>query len=133
MKSQTLISALAGLKELGDPRGFDVAFKALSDLTLPRWRLPNGSIWDFRVFAVDAIAALGKGEAAYPLLRARYKKALEENDLNDIFNNVLLIVTLADVRGQEVFDELKIKFKTDENTLKAVTQFEEQFKSALKK
>ena len=41
MKSQSLLSALSGLKELGDPRGFELAFKALSDPNLPRWRLSS--------------------------------------------------------------------------------------------
>jgi HEAT repeats len=40
-KNQSLISALAGLRQLGDPRGFDIAFKALSDTRLLRWRLPT--------------------------------------------------------------------------------------------
>ena len=133
MKSQTLISALAGLKELGDPRGYDVAFKALSDLNLLRWRLPNPPVWDFRVFAAETIAALGKGDAAFPLVFERFKNSIGENDLNGIFNNALLIATLADPRGQEAFELLKAKFKDDANAMKAVSQYETQFKNALKK
>ncbi len=133
MKSQTLISALAGLKELGDPRGFDIAFKALSDLKLPRWRLPNPPVWDFRVFAADTIASLGKSDKAYPMVFERFKKSLAEDDVNGIFYNVVLITTLADSRGQEAFDLLKTKFKDDANAMQALRQYEAQFKDAIKK
>jgi len=131
-KNQSLIAALNGLKELGDPRGFDVAFKALSDLTLLRWRLPT-QLWDLRITAAETIVALGKSDAAYPLAFERFKRSMEENDLNGIFNNALLVVTLADSRGQEVFELLKTKFKEDDNAMKAVNQYETQFKEALKK
>lgn len=132
-KNQSLISALSGLKQLGDPRGFDIAFKALSDLHLPRWRLPTPPVWDYRVFAVETITALGKGDAAFPLIYQRFKTAMEENDLNGIFNNVLLITKLADPRGQEAFYLLRAKFKDDANAMSAVEQNETQFKDAMKK
>lgn len=133
MKSQGLLCALNGLKELGDPRGFDVAFAALSDLNLHRWRLPIPIAWDFRGVAVDLIASLGKSDKAYPLILERFKKSMDENDLDGIFNNVFLIAVLADPRGQEAFDMLKTKFKDDANTMKAVDTFEAQFKAAIKK
>ncbi len=63
----------------------------------------------------------------------RFKKSLEENDYNDIFSNVLLITTLADPRGQEVFGLLKAKFKDDANAMNAVNQYESQFKEATAK
>lgn len=132
MKSQSLISALAGLKELADPRGLDIAFKALSDLRLLRWRLPTPPVWDYRVFAADTLAALGKGTAAYPMISERFKKSLAEDDLEGIFYNIVLITKLADPRGQEAFDLLKSKFKNDTNALQAIGQFELQFKDALK-
>lgn len=132
-KNQSLMSALSGLKELGDARGFDVAFAALSDLKLRRWRLPNPPVWDLRVFAVNTIAALDKSDTAYPLVLERFKKSVDENNLNDIFNNVLLITSLADPRGQEVFDLLKVKFKDDASAMEAVKQYETQFKEAIKK
>lgn len=133
MKSQTLISALAGLKELGDPRGFDIAFRALSNLNLLRWRLPNPPVWDYRVFAADTIASLGKSDKAYPLIFERFKQSMAENDLNGIFYNVVLINSLADPRGQEAFDLLKAKFKDDANAMTAVNQYETQFKEATKR
>lgn len=129
-KNQSLMSSLVGLKELGDPRGFDIAFRALSDLKLLRWRLPTPPVWDLRVFAADTIVALGKGEAAYQLIFDRCKKSMAENDLEGIFYNVVLISKLADPRGQEVFDLLKAKFKDDADTMNAVNQYETQFKAA---
>ena len=131
-KNQSLISALNGLKELGDPRGFDIALNALSDVNLERWSLPT-PIWDFRIAAAETIVALGRADTAYPMMFIRFKKSMEENDINVIFNNVLLITTLGDPRGTEVFDLLKVKFKDDENAMAAVHQYESQFSEAVKK
>ncbi len=131
MKSQSLISALNGLKELGDKRGADIAYKALADVSLPRWRLPTGSIWDYRVFAAQTMVALGKGSDAYTLILPRLKKAMKENDLNGIFDNVLLVATIADSGGSKIFDELKDKFKNDENAMNALRQYESLFVEAL--
>jgi hypothetical protein len=58
---------------------------------------------------------------------------MDENDLEGIFNNVLLITILADPRGQEVFEQLKAKFKDDARMMEAVSQYETQFKDTLKK
>jgi hypothetical protein len=133
MKSQSLLCALSGLKELGDPRGYDIAYKALSDLTLPRWRLPDFSIWDYRVFAAQLIASLGKSNEAFPLVLERFNKSLNENDLEGIFNNVILIINLADPRGSEAFKLLKTKFKDDAKIISSVNNYEEQFLEAIKK
>jgi aminopeptidase N len=48
-KNQSLMSALSGLKELGDPRGYDIAYHALQDVYLSRWYLPTPPVWDYRV------------------------------------------------------------------------------------
>jgi hypothetical protein len=133
MKSQTMISTLAGLTELGDPRGSDIAYKALENLQLPRWRLPSPPVWDYRVFAVDTIVSLGKSEAVFPLIFERFKASLVENDLEGIFYNVVLLAKLKEARGQEAFDLLKVKYKNDTNLMIAVNQFESQFKEGLKK
>jgi aminopeptidase N len=133
MKSQSLLSALGGLKELQDKRAFDLAYRALADSALPRWRLPVGSVWDYRVIAAGTIAALKMGNMAYPLICRRFKKALEENDKDGIFNNVLLVSILGDPSGQEVFEVVKMKYKDDSNATNAINQFEIQFKEAIKK
>ncbi|MBK6273484.1 MAG: HEAT repeat domain-containing protein [Saprospirales bacterium] len=133
MKSQSVLSALAGLKELGDKRGYKIAYNALEDLKLPRWRLPTPPVWDFRITAAETIVSLGKASAVYPMIMSRFNQSMKENDLNGIFNNLLLISILGDKRGQAAFDILKVKFKSDENTMTAINQFEAQFRNAIKK
>lgn len=129
-KNQSLISALNGLKELADPRGSELALAALKDLdAAPRWTLAT-STWDFRLAAAETLVALGQGQAGYPIVYERFVRSMEENDVNDIFSNVLQIVTLADPRGEEIFAPLKTKFKKDANALKAIEQYEQQFKEA---
>ena len=131
-KNQSLMSSLSGLQQLGDPRGYDIAYKFLADLNQPRWNLPQVStgLWDYRVFAAQTITQLGRSSEAYPLILERLKKSLEEDDLNVIFNNVLLIETLADTKGEEIFDLLRTKFKNDGYLLSIVNQYETQFKNA---
>lgn len=130
-KNQSLIAALAGLKELGDPRGAAVAVQALSNTSLARWRLPT-SLWDLRIAAAETLAGLGKGSLGYPVVLARFKQALAEEDIHDVFNNVLLVATLGDPRGQEVFDTLRTRYRDDASAIQATDQYEAQFKEALK-
>ncbi len=130
-KSQSLISSLNGLKELGDPKGAEIALSALADLSIPRWTLTT-PVWDYRIAAVQTLLALGKQAETYDLIKTRLTLALETNNVHDIFNNVYLIVSIADKRGQELFDKLKEKYKNDETILSAVTQYEQQFKDAIK-
>ena len=131
-KSQSLISTLNGLKALNDPRGVEIAINALKDAeAAPRWTLAVPQ-WDFRIAAAETLVALGKNTEGYPIILEKLKKSISENDMNDIFNNVLIITTLADPRGQEVFDQLKVKFKDDANVMNAVNSFETQFKEAIK-
>lgn len=133
MKSQSLLSAFSGLKELGDPRGFDIAYKALANTKLSRWRLPDGSVWDYRIFAAQLISSLGRSKDVFPLIMGRFKESFYENDLEGMLNNVLIINILADERGQEAFDLLKMKYKNDENTFNAISNYEMQFKESLTK
>lgn len=131
-KNQSLISALNGLRELGDPRGAVLALEALKDeKAAPRWTLAT-PIWDFRMAAAETLAALGKSSEGYPIVYHRFEKALAENDVNDIFANVLLLCTLGDARGLEVFPVLRTAFKDDANALKAVDGYEEQLKNVVK-
>lgn len=129
-KNQSLMSALNGLKELGDPRGAQMALDALADNLSPRWFLANG--WDYPLVAAQALHALGKTEQAYPILLERFKKAMAIHDVDAIFSTTLLIATIADARSQEVFELLKEKFKDDANAMVAVNQYEEQFKRSLR-
>ncbi len=132
-KNQSLMSVLNAMKSLGDPRTVEIALNALKDNPAkPRWTLANNS-WDYRVVAAETLVAFGKGNEGYPVVLERFKRSMEENDINDIFNNVMLTAILATPEGQEIFDAVKIRFKDDPNALKAVGQYEEQFKEAIKK
>lgn len=131
-KNQSLISALNGLRELGDPRGVALALHALKDDdAAPRWTLAT-SVWDFRIAAAETLTALGKGSEGFPIVQERWMKSMAENDINDIFSNVLLMVTLGDPRGLEIIESLKTKFKDDTNALKALEGYETQLKTTLK-
>lgn len=130
-KNQSLISTLYGLQALGDPRAYDLAYKALTDLHSPHWTLAT-PVWDYRITAAATLAALGKSEAACSFVLESFKKAMAENDLHGIFYNVLLLNTLANPKGLEVFDLLKAKFKDDANMMMTVEQYETQFKASLK-
>lgn len=131
-KSQSLISSLNGLKELGNPNATEFALKAISDNTQPRWFLAT-PVWDYPIAAAETLVALKKENLAYPVIFERFKTSMNENDLNDIFSNVLLITKLADARGKEVFEILNEKFKNDANAMLAVKQFESQFNENLTK
>lgn len=131
-KGENRLSGLLGLRELGDPRGIDAAFAAVNDVTSHRWTLAT-SLWDFRIAGAETLVALGRGADACPVVLERFRKAMAENDVNDIFSNVLLLVTLADARGAEVFPALRERFKDDANAMTAVASWEEQFKAAVAK
>lgn len=131
-KNQSLISAMNALKTLGDPRAVDVALQALIDTPAkPRWTLANNS-WDYRVVAAETLAAFGKGNLGFPIVYERFLKSWEEKEINDLFNNVMLIAILADARGLQIFEILYANFKDDPNALVAVRQYEQQLKEALK-
>ena len=123
------ISALNGLKELGDARAVPLAFKAFADLTSPHWMLAT-STWDHRLAGAETLAAFGRSATAYPVVLERFNRSLEDNDYNDIFINALFVTTLADPRGREVFDRLRVRFKDDANALTAVMHLEAQFNAA---
>lgn len=128
-KNQSLISALNGLKELGDPKGAELAIEAIKDEpAAPRWTLAT-PVWDFRIAAAETLLALGKSADAYPIVYERFTRAMAENDLNDIFSGVLLLVTLEDPRALEIFEALKTKFKDNPGAMEAIAQYENQLKS----
>jgi aminopeptidase N len=131
-KNQSLISALNGLRELGDPRGAELALKSFNDLTSARWTLAT-PVWDYRLAAADTLVALGRAEAGFAAVRERFDKALAEGHVNDIFANVQLMVALGDARTQTVFAPLRTRFAAQANALKAIDQFEAQLADKLKK
>lgn len=123
-KGRIQIAGYTGLAELGDPRAFEIGYKAATDKALPG---------NLRTIALRIVGATGKGDArAFPLIFERFKRALDANDFNGLQNSVAAIIKVADPRGQEAFDLLKTKFKDQANVLDFVMFFEAQFKAALK-
>lgn len=131
-KGENWLSTLVGLKALGDPRGVDVALAMFSDTTSPRWFLAT-PVWDFRIEAAQTLVALGKRELAYPILLDRFNRSVVEDDINDIFSNILLLTTLKDPRGQEMFDQLKVKYQGNETAQATLESYESQFKESINK
>jgi aminopeptidase N len=130
-KSQSLISALNGFKELGDQRSVPIAMEALADTKLPRWWLAT-PVWDHRLAAADTLVALGRASDAFPMIFNRFKAAIHEDDDNDIFGNLQLLATLGDPRGREAIAMLKQRYKDDTNAMTAVAQYETQLEAAIK-
>ncbi len=131
-KGQSKMAALTGLRFLGDERAAPLALNILKDNHSPRWFLGAGG-WDYPVYAATTLSSLNKGSLGYEIILNRFDKAMQGNDINDVFNNVLLISILADPRGTAVFERLKIKYEKNANALKAVNTYEEQFKNAIKR
>lgn len=133
-KNQSLISALDGLKALKDPRGAELALKALADVQSARWTLST-PVWDYRIAAAQTLVELGQGAQGLPLVFEHLQKALAQpngGDVNDIFSNALLLATLGDARARAVFPLLKLRFAGDAEALKVVEQLEAQLEAALK-
>ena len=118
-------AGLNGLAELGDKRGFDIAYKVATDTSISR---------NIRLNALAVIGATGKGDPrAYPLIFAEFKKSFDDNNIQGIINGIGAIVRIADPRGQEAFDMLKEKFKNNPNAMTFVNGLETQFKAAIAK
>jgi hypothetical protein len=128
-----LISTLYALKELGDPRGAAIALDAIrDDPPGARWTLAT-PVWDYRLAAASTLVALGRSKDAWSILELRYTAALKEDDVNDLFSNILLMVTLGDERTRALFPELRARYKADANALKAVDAYEAQLDQVLAK
>jgi aminopeptidase N len=131
-KNQNRISAINGLEQLKDIRAVDYTLKCLEDNQSARWYLAT-PVWDYPFAAANALVSLGKANLGYPILLARFKTSLQENDINDIFQNVQLIDILKDERAKEMYYLLKEKFKGDAGLMETVTNYEKQFLESIKK
>ena len=127
-KNQSLMHCLTGLAQLGDARAEAIALAALADNRSPRWFL--GNAWDYPFVATQTLATLGKTEKAYPILLERFNLAMQENNSDDIFHQVLLTVTLGNPQGLEIFAPLKSRYQNDPNAMNAILAFEEQLNAA---
>ncbi len=118
-------AGLAGLGELGDKRAFEIGYKAATDKSLST---------NIRATALGIVGESGKGDPrAYPLIFEKFKQAFEANNIRGLISSVDAIIKIADPRGQEAFDMLKVKFKDQPGPLAAIAQFEAQFQAAIKK
>ena len=121
-KDRLRVAGLQGLSALGDKRAVDVGFKYADKAYSP----------NVRSTALNVLAASGKGDGRiFPLLMESYKKALEGNNFQGIFNSFQGFISLADPRGQEAFELAKEKFKGNQNLIGFVNQLEAQFKKAI--
>ena len=124
-RGRVMIAGLDGLAELGDKRAFDTGYKIATDTTLPR---------SIRTNALEVVGATGKGDPrAYPLIFEQFKKAADANNQLGMLNAMNAIIKIADPRGQEVFDMLKIKFKDQPGAMNVISGYEEGFKAAVGK
>ena len=124
-KSRIMTAGLNGLAALGDKRAFDVAYKVATDTTISR---------NIRSNALTVVGATGKGDSrAYPLIFEQFKKSFDDNNIQGIINGINAIVKIADPRGQEAFDMLKEKFKSNPGAMNFVNNLETQFKAAIGK
>lgn len=122
-KNRLTIAGLRGLSILGDKRAFDTGLKFASDKTQTS---------NVRSTALGIVAASGKGDPrAFPLIFDSYKKALENNEYQSIFNGLTSLIRLADPRGQEAFDSANTKFKSQPQLIGFVTMLEAQFKKSI--
>lgn len=128
-KSQSLISALNGMKFLGDPRGVDFALNAMNDLNRPRWFL-GVTTWDYPVSAADTLMGLGRGSLATQTVQSRVDAALSGGDIYDVFSQVLLLAMMGDPKAEPVFAKLRNHYKGNDAALTAVQMYEDQWKAA---
>ncbi|MFT3679656.1 MAG: M1 family aminopeptidase [Ferruginibacter sp.] len=131
-KNQHLISAINGFRELGDERAVDVLLPYVNASRLPHWTLATAT-WDHRLAATETLVRLGAANKAYPLISKDLNEAITENNVNDIFYNLLQITKLAEPEGQQAFDELKTKFNADPDATAAINNLETVFKQLLQK
>lgn len=123
-KGRIQIAGLNGLGELGDKRAFEIGYKTATDKTAPRAA---------RSAALVIVGSTGKGDPrAYPLIFEKFKAAFDRTNIQGIINGMQAFIAIADPRGQEAFDMLKVKFKDQPGALQAITQHEALFKAALK-
>ncbi|MBK8370903.1 MAG: hypothetical protein IPL20_05910 [Saprospiraceae bacterium] len=130
-KSQSRISALNGLEQLGDERAVEFVLQCLRDNKSPRWYLAT-PVWDYPFAAMNTLKALGKSKLAFPILYERFLKSCEENDWNDLFQNVQLLNQTFSPKVKEVYDILKNKFIHDKEMLQIIQEYEDTFTESLK-
>jgi HEAT repeat protein len=124
-KGRVLVAGLMGLGELEDKRAFNTVYKIATDTSLSR---------AVRTNALSALGATGKGDPrAFPVIFEEFKKATAATNFQGMINGMQAFIKIADPRGQEAFDLLKVKFKDQPGALNFIAGFETRFKSAIGK
>ncbi len=115
-------AGILGLTELKDGRVLDRAFLIVTA------KNPDKNLIDV---SLVAISRLGKKDPrAFPLISKNILAAAKEKDYGSLFARLGGLIELADPRGQEVFDSLKVQFKDNGQILGYISQFEQGFKAA---
>jgi aminopeptidase N len=123
-KGRIQMAGLNALAELGDKRAFDSAYNLTQDKNVPV---------NVRTAAGVVVGVTGKGDSrAFPLVFDQFKKAYDSGNVGNLINSIQALIKVADPRGQEAFDMLKTKYKDNPGAMQAITQYEAQFKAALK-
>jgi aminopeptidase N len=130
-KNQSLISSLYGMRELGGTKAAAFSLEYITASELAHWTLAV-SVWDHRLAATENLARLKETKTAQEKLTACLKKALEDDNINDVFYLLLQITILSDPNGQQAFDLAKEKYKDNADCLKAVEAKESEYKEAIK-
>jgi hypothetical protein len=118
-------AGLLGLSILGDKRAFDAGLKIATDVNAE----PN-----VRSRAAALVAAYGTGDPrAFPIVFEIFKQAMDANDIIGIQNTIGAFIDIADPRGQQAFDLLKVKFKDNQQALQQIGFAEAAFKAAISK
>ena len=124
-KNQSLISALYGLKELQDLRGYRLALSSLTDSKKPHWNLGT-LIWDHRLAAAHALKAMDKTEEASLKVMANLDDALQTGNMNDIFYNAQTLGILGGEPWRASLERLRAVFSKDSMALEALSILEKQ-------
>jgi len=125
-KNQNRISALNGMQFLNDINALEYVLSCLNDNKSARWYLAMAT-WDYPFAAVNTLVSLNQTEKGYPILFNRLKESLQDNDINDIFQNLQLINMLKLEKAKEVYILLKEYYKNDQNLLEVIRSYETQF------
>jgi HEAT repeat protein len=124
-RSRLRRAGLTGLAALGDKRAFETGYKFATDKN----QTPS-----VRSAALGVVGATGKGDArTYPLIFAQFKKSLDANEFQGIISGINAIAALGDPRGQEAFDLMKTKFKSNPNAMNFINNLETKFKAGIGK
>jgi len=123
-KNRVQFAALNGLAWLEDKRAFEYGYNTAQNKQLPPL---------IREYARILLSFIGKGEPrAFEVFSQSIKVASEAGNMNTVYSGIDALVRIADPRGQQVFDALKVKFKDKPSAMETITKSEVEFKAAIK-